>query len=797
MKNASRISCFASICATALMFAAGAAKADLPPLGWSVSPMSESGDTLRRDGKRLYAFCGGQTNGELISVNGVQFTAFRSFGNKGGVQPKFSVSPNMTMDKADCGSEGVDDPNYAALLRNCYWNNSGGEYTYTLQGLEAGKTYLVQMVVHANGYGSNMVTPPGLETGAHYSGTGWKYGGSIVGVFQAEGITHSFTLDCIGDKAFLNAIQVRDLSTTEPDVTEPTLGGVSAAVEGSSATITLKGVMMGTDDAGADAASYFVSCSLDETTPVVVLRGQTAATTSFTLDNLSDGLHTCEVIVRTDKDKVVSKSVSFSVNTSMVWTAEPMESAATLIRTQGRLLYAFCGGSNGDALLVNGVQFKAVKDLANVPSELKPFPVKVSPTLTMDLSNAGTESVEDIYYGKLLDKAWWYNAGGEYQCTLSGLEAGNEYLVQLVMHQTNVGDKATVAGQAPATIQLGKTAADGTSWRYGGSLVGRFTATAETYTFSIRYDGSKALINAIQVRDLSASGPEVVDPLVGSVTAQVDGKSAVLSLQGLVLGTDDQGHAASSYSVSYRLNGGAAVTALEGQTGASASFTVPNLADGDYTCEVTMTTDLSRSVTKSVSFVVNTSLKWTIAPMSAKGDTISTKGELVYAYCGCSGENGEIVTANGVDFTSFKDFGNLPTGMSPQFSISPNMTMGADSLGTAGVTDPGYRTIMNNGYWINAGGEFTVTLKGLQPKKQYLVQLIFHNNGGAETVTVPGNGTTLYVGSNGWLYGGYMSGVFVAPSSTYSFKFNSNGSRTLLNAIQVRRLSPSFVIRIR
>ena len=79
---------------------------------------------------------------------------------------------------------------------------------------------------------------------------------------------------------------------------------------------------------------------------------------------------------------------------------------------------------------------------------------------------------------------------------LKGLAKGRRYLVQLVLHGRSDGASATAPNGARA--QCG-----GEGWPRGGSLVGVFTADAETMAFALTTTQWTTL-NAIQVRELPA-----------------------------------------------------------------------------------------------------------------------------------------------------------------------------------------------------------------------------------------------------------------------------------------------------
>lgn len=286
------------------------------------------------------------------------------------------------------------------------------------------------------------------------------------------------------------------------------------------------------------------------------------------------------------------------------WTGEPMSASGDSIRTNGALVYAYCGGVNGTTTTVNGVAFTVFNRPGTLPSGLTPL-FNTSPQISMDFADdSGPAGVTDPEYVNLLRKGWWQNQKGDFTFTLNGLEANHAYLVQLIIYRSNTGYTVT----APDGETFVKSS--GTDWAYGGTLIGVIMTTSTSHQFVINSENtdSRTVLNAIQVRDLGIA-PTVIEPMIGSLSAKPVGPVATLSLAGIVMGTGDDTEPATSYSVSYKLGDADPVTALENQTNTTASFTIEDLSDGDYTCEVTITTDKGKtSAAKTVSFTVNSTL---------------------------------------------------------------------------------------------------------------------------------------------------------------------------------------------
>lgn len=203
----------------ALALAVAAALVALPAgaieLGWTAGPMSSTGDTICTNGTLVYAYAV-----QSVTVGDVSFVRTPDLDSADMV----SVSPNHA--KLSGGSFGDDGAtgDYAAMLRDGWsWGSNGDgnylAYTLTLFGLEAGKTYLVQLVCHRQS--NSMLVSANGSNSVHVHGAdeaNYKYGASITGVFMATASTENVVVtytNQTGDRP-LNAIQVRELPSDEP-----------------------------------------------------------------------------------------------------------------------------------------------------------------------------------------------------------------------------------------------------------------------------------------------------------------------------------------------------------------------------------------------------------------------------------------------------------------------------------------------------------------------------------------------------------------------------------------------------
>ena len=691
-----------------------------------------------------------------------------------------------------------------------------------------------------------------------------------------------FTYSDFWKPALTNAMhKYLSVPAGQAHVADPSLGYAKAApnADGAgSATITVFGINLGTDANANAVTSYAIDYELDGGAKTRALSNQTGVRKSFVIPNVALGDHTCKVTVTTADNKELVTLLDFTMTEP--WYASPLPTDDSAIRTDGTLKYAYAPS----ACTVNGVTFAAAgNNNANISGDIS-WPYNQT-------SGASAPSSISGYYYDLLNRCWWANQGDK-AVTLKNLEAGHNYLVQIFGYRNYNSDSKAHVWIKESYWDPNFIKVYGDGWSCGGVLTGALTATEATKTFTITSDGNYG-INAIQVRDLGASGvPIVVQPKVGSVTATTNetaatvflsgivmgtddagtnatsysvsyslnnaaavtalqnqtastasftisgladgeytcavtittdknktsaaksvsfrigtpppevvaasigsasavtsGSTATISLSSVVMGTDDAGVAASSYSVSYSLNSGSAVTALSNQTGASASFQIADLADGSYTCAVTITTDKGKIASKSVSFTINTSLppvpvgSWTSGPMSADGSSIRTDGTLVYAF---AAQNS---TVGGVSFVR-----DAPLGASGMVSASPAPVMGSGSWGDDGTTGDFAELLRNGWNWMGDGNElsYTLTLNGLTSGRTYLVQLIAHRQSSSMLVSANGSPTAHVHGSDesNCKYGASIVGVFVASGSSATVTVtytNQTGDRPL-NAIQVRDL---------
>ena len=662
------------------------------PLGWTGEQMDSAGALVRADdGELVYAYTAADTS---LTVNGVTFAPWGNGDgpNNANVTLAYPAGVSYHARKTDGNDEGASG-DYGTLLKTVYTYNSLGDYSLTFNNLEAGKRYLAQIIVHYNN-GNPVLTVKDtsvtVKPYVSYPPDQWKYGGSLVCVFVAEGSSQTFTLTYSNDTpCTFNAVQLRCLDAA-PVETDPAIGTATVKAKGAKATVSLANVKLGTDDKCVAATKYSVVYKLNGGAAVTALENQTASAVDFEITGLADGEYAGEVWIVTDTPKTsASKAIDFKINTQLPedgWEAEAMDSTGSqIVSDEGEFVYGYAQGTNYGTMEVGGVPFTTFYDNGDFAS--KQSNVSVSPAFPYWAFGFGTEGTSGDY-AHLLDYGFKSSAPGDLKYTLKNLEIGESYLVQLIVHWHDQGCDVT----APDGTTKIKQGGDG--WTYGGSLIGRFTATDTSYDFTVNYVGSPSM-NAIQVRKIDGLTPSKSEPVIGSVTATVANRSttATISLADIQLGTDDEGVAATKYAVVYSLNGATEVTNLVEQTASSAEFAINGLADGDYTCAVKIVTDKGKaSAAKNAAFTIDTALH-PVAPAigSVKAVLSGSKATIKLAdiVLGTNAEGSEAAASYTLSYTldgAETTVGSGLTGAATQFVLT-GLAEGSHTCNVKIVTD--------------------------------------------------------------------------------------------------------------
>ena len=562
----------------------------------------------------------------------------------------------------------------------------------------------------------------------------------------------------------------------------PRITELTAAPSGSNATISLTGVVLGTDADSVPATKYSVTYKLDGAANAVTALSDQTTDSSFTLEGLADGNHTCEVTMTTDKGRTKTKSVVFYVNTSAVpdvWTSTLMDASGNSFSTEGTFVYGYvCNGGT-----INGIPFERS---INLQSSENPPKISFSPNIdgfTGDFMNEGVSG----NFGLSLGNGWYWNWDGAgthtVTLTLSNLEGGKKYFVQFLAHNSwNNTTTVSANGCDPMHIH-GDNEASG---KYGALITGVFTASGATKDVTITYRGGsgKMPFNAVQVREISdggsggGDGPGPVDPGPTPVCALTIPAKTGLALQSVTT----NGVAVSAVGGSYTIVSNTQVTvnfaAADGYeivSGNPVVFTIAGaktFANADYP----VVQAKSGGGGDEPGPVLDAG--WTATALGSTSASIRTDGTLVYAYAYGA------YTVNGVTFISGGAAGI------DNANCTVNITHNASTTPPADTESGDYKNLLGAG-WYGYEGVRTVTLRNLTVGKKYLVQIIASRSDFAtQSAKAPDGVTTIKFGGTGWEYGGSLTGVFTAEGATQEFTITYTGN-SWINGIQVREIGES------
>lgn len=288
------------------------------PGDWLVCPLSgDAGDIVTRGdlvqkGGYGQAFCSVDIAGD-DSLSGLSFN-----GKSYGFAESYSCfqadlwSNYAASGLGDCGLSG----GLGTLLANGWaGNNQQPERVLNLNSLENGKLYLLQGIVHDGTHPEHQLTVAGktITYGAADSSELWYYGGTFVHVFMATGTSLAIDLSYSLGGALLNGVQLRQL----PDITMPSVGTASAAVDDVTATISISDVEVGDGWDASDATSYDVYAKLNDKAFTKVAEGVTDTGLSFVYEDLDAGVYDCTIYIVNDKGvQSAEKIASFEIGSA-------------------------------------------------------------------------------------------------------------------------------------------------------------------------------------------------------------------------------------------------------------------------------------------------------------------------------------------------------------------------------------------------------------------------------------------------------------------------------------------------
>lgn len=185
---------------------------------------------------------------------------------------------------------------------------------------------------------------------------------------------------------------------------------------------------------------------------------------------------------------------------SITWNSPVTIGGDSDVSTNGTVVYACCW--SGISTTVNGVSFTGTTSANSGGTGV---------TLTgfgnnyYGFTGSGSASFSGAYQNMLAGADW--NGSASATITFNNLTVGHAYLVQFWVgdwRSYNTSRNETITGSASDNITPTLTYQVGASGS-GTFVIGRFTASAATQTFTVTPGGSQpsAQINALQIRDLS------------------------------------------------------------------------------------------------------------------------------------------------------------------------------------------------------------------------------------------------------------------------------------------------------
>lgn len=187
----------------------------------------------------------------------------------------------------------------------------------------------------------------------------------------------------------------------------------------------------------------------------------------------------------------------------VAWTVRMNAGDESLVSTEGEPAYAYT--PSAALTLDNGVAFAAAAAKQNVWGDGDVTLEKKWSYSYSGFVDSSKTAVMSEKYGTLLNRGWYNleDSSNAQTLTLGNLDAGCEYLVQLVLDDLRSGNKSSMKmSVGGVTGQYGPSSLTAKDWAYGSVFDGRFVAKAasETVALSYSHTGGTVQLNAIQVR---------------------------------------------------------------------------------------------------------------------------------------------------------------------------------------------------------------------------------------------------------------------------------------------------------
>jgi fibronectin-binding autotransporter adhesin len=217
------------------------------------------------------------------------------------------------------------------------------------------------------------------------------------------------------------------------------------------------------------------------------------------------------------KTIVLGALIAFNLSAraaSITWNTPVTIAGDTDVSTTGMLVYAYCW--SGTSTTVNGVNFTGTTSPGSGGTDVTLIGFGNNYT---SFTGSGSASFSTAYQSMLAGADW--NGSASATITFNNLTVGHAYVAQFWVgdwRNINTVRNETIKGSASDNITPSLSYQVGSSGS-GSFVIGSFTASAATQTFTLTPGGSQASvqINAIQLRDLS--------PPVSSIWTNTSGGS--------------------------------------------------------------------------------------------------------------------------------------------------------------------------------------------------------------------------------------------------------------------------------
>ncbi|MDD5673355.1 MAG: hypothetical protein PHC61_04275 [Chitinivibrionales bacterium] len=537
------------------------------------TPKWIKGDTdVITTGTLKYAYCWADTSGgaHTTTLNGVTFTNSKEYYKTPGTNPDVT-SPDMTpgggpgLGFSGC-SYNPTAPScalsaaYQKFLDGAFQMTGGGAGNFTLHNLTVGHKYLIQLWNCISGWGESRpayYTTPGGDTMVlqcnvdAVPGTLGQFGSGTFTADSTNQTIHIFPSATYA--ARFCGVQVRDISgnlsvtiNQAAGQADPTTGPINFTVVFSSAVSDFTNGDVTVTTAGGPALTQTITGG--GTTYNVALSGMTLATGTITA-SIAAGVAHNDSAKANEASTSTDNSVTYGTipPNIITWGTPAYVAGNSDISTTGTFKYAYNWG--GATVTINGVTFTGTTSAGNIGSSPYDITMASAPgngwtTPLVEKIFQSPDGITGDYGTELLPGGAYVDGTDKILVTLNNLTSGHTYQVQIWSENAyyDGGKTILICGD---TVTLDKNQNDG--WAGKGQYVtGTFTAGQNGPTITIAGTqgpgGDKAgILNALQVRELPATGAVIRNRNIATSAANNFGKTLIYDVRGRVVGISENG----------------------------------------------------------------------------------------------------------------------------------------------------------------------------------------------------------------------------------------------------------------